>query len=594
MVLSTGDMIDRYQIVERLGEGGMATVYKAYDTRLERMVAVKLIRSNMDAPEFIKRFNREARALGQLNHPHIVRVLDYGELGDDPYFVMEYMSGGTLKQKLGRPFAYQEAIRLLMPVADALCYAHEHKIVHRDVKPANILLTAEGMPMLSDFGVAKILQEGEVDLTKAGVGVGTPEYMAPEQGLGKAVDVRMDIYALGVVLYEMLTGVKPYQAETPVSVIMKVVSEPLPDARRFVPDLPDAVIQVLKKALAKKPEERYQNMEAFITALQALAGEDKNASVPAAQTLVYPEETQTTERHPRSSPVLQPVSNPQSSPLPPAAAAAKVKSKSGFPLWAILLVGGVGIGLVVLAIAGALGLWWLNNNTSRPTATALAAVFTQTPEAPLMAAPSPSVGIAATGALLEPTSTVEVSAAETQVFRDDFEDPNSGWEVDEFDEGSMGYGDGDYVVRAQERGIVMWGSLAKTFKDVTIEVDTLQVEAPANYNNDFGVMCRMQSNGDGYSFSISGDGFFAIQKATQDSFVNLVEWTSSDIIHQGFAENHLKVVCDGNYLALYVNNTLLAEVEDDQFSRGDVSLTATTYELEVTEIHFDNLIIYYH
>jgi hypothetical protein len=269
-----GQSLGRYHILEQLGEGGMATVYKAYDTRLERNVAIKVILPGKEhSDKFLKRFEREAKALAQLSHPNIVGVIDYGEQDSMPYLVMEYLPGGTLKHKLnGKPMPWQPAAQLLLPVARALAYAHSQKIIHRDVKPSNILITQSGEPMLSDFGIAKMLEAEEtLDLTGAGVGVGTPEYMSPEQAQGKTVDGRSDIYSLGVVLYEMVTGRKPYQADTPMAVIFKLASEPLPRPKELMHDLPAQVENVLLKAMAKKPEDRFQDMTLFGNALQQLA-----------------------------------------------------------------------------------------------------------------------------------------------------------------------------------------------------------------------------------------------------------------------------------------------------------------------------------
>jgi serine/threonine protein kinase len=268
-----GQSLGRYHILEQLGEGGMATVYKAFDTLLERDVAVKVIRVDQFAPavleRILKRFEREAKALARLTHPNIVHINDYGEQDGIPYLVMDYLPGGTLKQRLGKPIPWQEAARLLIPVAEALEYAHEHGIVHRDVKPSNILLTEKGQPMLTDFGIAKILESEETaELTGTGMGVGTPEYMAPEQTSSKSVDQRADIYSLGIVLYEMVTGRKPFIADTPLAVLFKQASEPLPRPRQYVPDLPEAVEKVLIKALAKKPEDRYQSMGEFANAME--------------------------------------------------------------------------------------------------------------------------------------------------------------------------------------------------------------------------------------------------------------------------------------------------------------------------------------
>jgi tRNA A-37 threonylcarbamoyl transferase component Bud32 len=270
-----GHTVGRYHIVEQLGQGGMAVVYKGYDNRLERYVAVKVIRfTNALDEHFLKRFDREAKALAQLQHPNIVGVIDYGEYEGSPYLVMEYIPGGTLKNYLGRVMPFAEAAALLSPIARALEYAHQNAIVHRDVKPANILLTASNQPMLTDFGIARLLnsEESVEQLTGTGVGVGTPEYMAPEQWLGQA-GPSADIYALGVVFYELITGRRPYSADTPAAVLLKAVNDPLPRPRDFVPSLPEHVEQVIYKALAKKPEDRYDSMDLFARALDRLASQ---------------------------------------------------------------------------------------------------------------------------------------------------------------------------------------------------------------------------------------------------------------------------------------------------------------------------------
>jgi len=272
-----GQPISHYHILDRLGEGGMAIVYKALDTRLEREVALKVIRTEKLVPatmdKTLKRFEREARALAKLNHPYIVSVTDYGEQDGQPYLVMPYLPGGTLKKHLtGRPISWQNAARLLAPIARALDYAHQQGIVHRDVKPSNILITQSGQPMLSDFGIAKILDlEETADLTGTGVGIGTPDYMAPEQGFGHSTDARMDVYALGVVFYEMVTGRRPYHADTPMAIMLKKNTEPLPRPTAFVPSLPRAVENHLIKALARDPANRFQTMGAMAASLEAFA-----------------------------------------------------------------------------------------------------------------------------------------------------------------------------------------------------------------------------------------------------------------------------------------------------------------------------------
>jgi basic membrane lipoprotein Med (substrate-binding protein (PBP1-ABC) superfamily)/tRNA A-37 threonylcarbamoyl transferase component Bud32 len=299
-----GQSFGRYHILEQLGEGGMATVYRAYDTRLDADVAVKVIRRSAFAPDqlelVLKRFEREAKSLAKLSHSNIVGVIDYGEYEGSPYLVMEYLPGGTLKDKLGRPLACREAARLLLPVARALDFAHRKGMAHRDVKPSNILITADGDPMLTDFGIAKILEAPEgATLTGTGVGIGTPEYMAPEQWTGQA-GPSSDIYSLGVVFYEMLTGRKPYTADTPAAVLLKQASDPLPNPRQLVPDLPEQAEHVLLKALAKKPEDRFANMAEFAAALEGLQGE-QTKTMPAAGAVAVAAETLSAAKAPSAS-----------------------------------------------------------------------------------------------------------------------------------------------------------------------------------------------------------------------------------------------------------------------------------------------------
>lgn len=290
-----GQSFGRYHILEQLGEGGMATVYRAYDTRLDADVAVKVIRRSAFAPDqleqVLKRFEREAKSLAKLSHANIVGVIDYGEYEGAPYLVMEYLPGGTLKLKLGQPMSCREAARILLPIARALDFAHRKGMAHRDVKPSNILITADGDPMLTDFGIAKILEAQEgATLTGTGVGIGTPEYMAPEQWTGQA-GPSSDIYSLGVVFYEMLTGRKPYEADTPAAVLLKQASDPLPNPRNYVPDLPYQAEHVLLRALAKKTEDRFASMGEFAASLEALASEPTVSAIkPTAEVAVLLEQ----------------------------------------------------------------------------------------------------------------------------------------------------------------------------------------------------------------------------------------------------------------------------------------------------------------
>ncbi|MBI5354819.1 MAG: protein kinase [Chloroflexi bacterium] len=280
----SGQYLGRYYLSERLGEGGMAVVYKAYDTRLERDVAIKIIRSGAFPPdalgEVLKRFEREAKSLAKLSHPNIVKVHDYGEHEGSPFLVMEYLPGGTLKNILGKLVPWQDAVRLILPVARGVAYAHQRGILHRDIKPANVLITESGEPMLSDFGIAKLFEGDQTTaLTGSGMAIGTPEYMAPEQWTG-VTSPQSDLYSLGIMLYELVAGRKPYVADTPAAILIKQATEPLPNPRKFAVDLPESLELVLIKMLAREPQDRYKDVKAFISALESLY-----VSVPVVSSL---------------------------------------------------------------------------------------------------------------------------------------------------------------------------------------------------------------------------------------------------------------------------------------------------------------------
>ncbi len=282
-------IVGSYQLEERVGRGGMGEVWRARHTRLGSERAVKLLPANLATePDFLKRFEREAASASRLDHPNILAVYEYGESNGVPYLVMPYIKGGTLKERMAAgPVPREEALNYLKQAAEALDYAHEQGLVHRDVKPANLLLDGRGRLYLADFGIAKAL-EGAEGLTRTGVGVGTPEYMAPEQAQGRA-DQRSDLYALGVVLYQLLTGRVPYSGNSTVEVLMKHLQDPLPllPLRNIAPTLPARVEQVVTKALAKNPNDRYASGKAMVEDLQeAFTNTSSSAAADPAATVV--------------------------------------------------------------------------------------------------------------------------------------------------------------------------------------------------------------------------------------------------------------------------------------------------------------------
>jgi tRNA A-37 threonylcarbamoyl transferase component Bud32 len=328
-----GKTIGKYRIMERLGRGGMAEVYKAYQPGLDRYVAIKVLHSFLaEEEDFVGRFEREATAVAKLRHSNIVQVIDFDHESDLYYMVMEFIDGPTLKAELsersrmGQPFDFKETARILTAIANAVDYAHRRGMVHRDLKPANIMFTSEGQPVLTDFGIAKIV--GAKRFTVTGAVSGTPAYMSPEQGQGERGDERSDIYSLGVILYEMVTGRVPFDADTPFAIIMKHIKDPLPLPRQVYSQVPEPVERVILKTLSKNPDDRYQTAGEMARALQQALTPPATPTIPA-ETAVRP--------------VVRPQEARAAVPVAPVPAAEKRR----LPLVPIL----VGGGLVLVALA---------------------------------------------------------------------------------------------------------------------------------------------------------------------------------------------------------------------------------------------------
>ncbi|MFQ5421415.1 MAG: serine/threonine-protein kinase, partial [Anaerolineae bacterium] len=274
----SGQTLGKYHILEPLGSGGMARVYRAFHPQLNRYIAVKVLRGDLvDDDTFAARFRREAQAVAALRHPNIIQVFDFDVQNDITYMVMELLDGDTLHTRLndyrvrGEQLPWGDMVRILLDVLDGLAYAHEEGMIHRDIKPANVLLTKRGQAVLADFGIAQMV--GGTRHTVSGALLGTLNYMAPEQGLKNVCDERTDLYSVGVVLYEMLTRQPPYDADTPLAILMKHVNDPLPLPRTIEPTIPESFERIVLKALAKQPEDRFQSADEMAQTLYAAAKE---------------------------------------------------------------------------------------------------------------------------------------------------------------------------------------------------------------------------------------------------------------------------------------------------------------------------------
>jgi len=397
-----GRRLGQYEIREEIGRGGMATVYKAYQPSLGRYVAVKVLPPyHADADIFIARFIREARAVARLEHPHILPIYDFGREGELSYIVTKYVEGGTLKDRLGQPFDLRQAASIVTQVASALDYAHDQGIIHRDVKPSNILLDHGEWALLTDFGLAKMIG-ASVRITGSGVGIGTPAYMSPEQGQGLEVDRRSDVYSLGVILYEMLTGRTPYEADSPLSVMVQHITKPLPLPRAVNPDIPAAVERVMIKALVKDPAYRYACAGDLAIALQAAV-----AQVEATPTVKPSPEAETMT----GAAVPPPPQEPPQSPPPPA----KPPKTTESPRRRNRIVAAVitSVAILALAVAGCVVIWTLirpTPATPTPTFTVAQALTATTQAAGIIAIPSPTATTEATATLLIKTTATPPTA----------------------------------------------------------------------------------------------------------------------------------------------------------------------------------------
>jgi serine/threonine protein kinase/ABC-type branched-subunit amino acid transport system substrate-binding protein len=292
-----GSQLSKYQILSEIGRGGMGVVYQAYDPLLDRKVAIKVLAPHLVWEKgFVERFLREARAAARLKHPSIVTIYDVGQDGDRFFFVMEYLEGSTLGDHLRQsgPLPPQQLLAILYPLSDALDYAHSQGLVHRDIKPGNVIVGPAGQVALTDFGIAKAAQE--TSLTVTGTIMGTPEYMSPEQAFGKEIDHRTDLYSLAVLGYEMLCGQAPFSGTTPHAVVYKQIHEPPPPISQMRPELPAAAEEVVARALAKDPDDRYPTANAFVGAL------DRALTARQPDTLSKPPARSGTPREPRREP----------------------------------------------------------------------------------------------------------------------------------------------------------------------------------------------------------------------------------------------------------------------------------------------------
>lgn len=434
-MLAPGDRLGQYELRERLGQGGMATVFRAYQPSLDREVAIKVLSVVGAPPSFLERFRREARSISRLRHPNILWVFDFGEQDGLAYMVGELVPGGTLADRLGRPLPLEWVGVRLVALASALDYAHANGIVHRDVKPSNVLMTAEDSPVLSDFGIARMLEDTG-GLTAAGTVMGTPEYMSPEQAQGLEVGPASDQYSLAVMLYELLCGRPPFRAPTPVAVAMAHVYEPPPRPRELNPALPPAVEAVVLRALAKDPAERWGSAGELAGAYAQAIGVDirdlaQQAAVtpPAVPRIGGPTRTgtpppitpQRMPTPPAWAPPVEPGRVGPAAAVRPAAAGARPRAapparRRGFPVIlaaAALTILAIGVAAFLVRPQGPLQPGGPTPAAGKPAGEASRATATATPAVLALATPTRAAPTPTSVPTPAPTATAELRIAPT-------------------------------------------------------------------------------------------------------------------------------------------------------------------------------------
>ncbi len=598
-----GSTLGRYELRRRVAQGGMSEVYLGYDRRVRRKVAVKVLYGS-DEP-FVRRFEREALAVGTLSHDNILALYDFGEQRPWYYLVMPYVEGGTLRDYLLRRerLTLEEAGSFLEQIASALQYAHDHGVVHRDVKPSNILLRLDGHAYLVDFGLAKAKMEAE-SLTHAGAMVGTPEYMAPEQSNGQH-DYRSDIYSLGIILYQMLTGRVPFTAESPVAISLKhIQTQPTPP-RQFNSDIPQAIEDVILKALEKDPNERYQEARILSAAYRKALQQEYTAGLDEEE-LVSQEEGEPDDTEQEAKPKLsrdthiltaQELLQIETKPLlfPLKQAPTPLASTTGTyrrrqPLRPTLIAI---LCLFLLSSVVFFSLKWQDSSSSmsghgrrtQTLATRQIVTSTATSRVNIQATMAAHARVQATAGI-----TTAIGAGNV-LYADDLTRPGRGW----IDDGFQCYfsPQGYHVYAASTHTVAWCYSNQQVFSDTVITAQAQLIRGDI-----YGLVFRLRPGSRAfYVLEISGQGSYRFVRAEGSNPLNwltLIDWTYSSAILNGYGQiNTLLIVAKGAQFRFYMNKQLLVTTFSDYaYTSGFVGFLVGGDSSGGTEAIFSNIWVF--
>jgi len=528
--------IGRYEIKSELGRGGMATVYRAWDPSFEREVAVKVLpREFLHDPQFTERFKREIKTIAALEHPAIVPVHDVGEEDGVPFFVMRYMAGGSLKDQMERgKFSVSDSARIIERLASALAYAHRKGVVHRDLKPDNILFDTNGDPFISDFGVASFASGPATGGLTGNAAIGTPAYMSPEQAQGDKVDNRSDIYALGVIIFQMLSGDQPYHAETPMATALKHITEPVPNILQSMPDLPEATSTIIQTAMAKKKEDRYPSALELARALREVAT-GLEGGVPAS---------------------------PSGAAESALGAGAAKSAASPLGSRTMLFVGIGAVAVIVIALFLLKGL--------SPSATAT---------------PPPAVG----------TSTTAITS---DYFTEEFDGSLESWTsfvtLGQETPFELTNQNSNLIFALNGRGMLAYSLYTpKTYDNVRVDVKATNHATP---NSNVILVCRYDETNGWYEFNIANNGLYSIRYGKWDkgkvsaSYAKIADGATTKIL-TGTAVNEYGAVCKDHTLSLFINGSEIRSVDDTVYflTTGSIGVGAQSNNQSPVEIWFDSL-----